>query len=168
MEVDPAQRTNVAAKHPEVVQELWSDYEPYWQSVVTGMTPVRLDLGNPDQNPVELCSQDWYMPQGNPPWNFRLIGELPRVTAPWMLDVKQAGCYRFTLRQYPKLADKPVVAVRAKVVIAGLEKEVGVEPGSNGVVIELAIPAGETELVTYLYDEDGEAGGAYFTEVEAL
>lgn len=168
MEVDPAQRTDVAAEYPEVVSELWSHYEPYWQSVVTGMRPVRLDLGNPDQNPVELCSQDWYMPQGNPPWNFRLIGKLPRVTAPWMLNVKKAGIYRFTLRQYPKLADKPVVAVRAKVEIAGTEKEVAVEPGSKGVVIELEIPAGETELVTYLYDENGEAGGAYFTEVEAL
>ena len=51
------------------------------------------------------------MKQGNPPWNFKLIGELPRITAPWMVDVKKAGRYRFTLRQYPKLADKPVVAV---------------------------------------------------------
>jgi arylsulfatase A-like enzyme len=169
IEADPLERNDVAAEHPEVVKELWSYYEPYWQSVVKGMTPVRLDLGNPTENPVELCSQDWYMPQGNPPWNFGLIGKLPRVTAPWMVDVKKAGRYRFTLRQYPKLADKPVKkTVRAKIEIAGQTKEVEVEPGTKGVVIEMDLPAGETELVTYLYDEKGEAGGAYFTEVEAL
>ena len=109
------------------------------------------------------------MEKGNPPWNFRLIGKLPRVTAPWMVDVKKAGRYRFTLRQYPKLADKPVnKTVRAKIEIAGLTKECKVEPGCKGVIMEMELPAGKTELVTYLYDEKGEAGGAYFTEVEAL
>ncbi|WP_372807206.1 arylsulfatase [Pontiella sp.] len=167
MQADPQQLTDVAAEHPEVVAELWSHYEPYWQSVVQGMTPVRLDIGNPTENPVELCSQDWYMPQGNPPWNFRLIGQLPRVTAPWMVDVKTAGRYRFTLRQYPKRAGKAVEqTVRAKVEIAGLSKEVAVEPGCTGVVIELDLPAGETELLTYLYNKQGAAGGAYFTEIE--
>jgi hypothetical protein len=43
-----------------------------------------------------------------------------------------------------------------------------VESGSKGVVFELDLPAGKTELVTWLYDEKGEAGGAYFTEVDAL
>ena len=168
MEVDPVQRKDVAAEHPSVVNELWSHYESYWTSVVTGMRPIRLDIGNPTENPVEFCSQDWYMEQGNPPWNFRLIEKLPRVTAPWMVDVKKAGRYRFTLRQYPKLADKPVKAVRAKVRIAGLSKECEVGHGSKGVVIEMDLPAGETELITYLYNEKGEAGGAYFTEVEML
>ncbi|MEI6890811.1 MAG: arylsulfatase [Pontiella sp.] len=169
MEVDPKQRKDVSAEYPDVMKQLWSHYEPYWESVVTGMTPVRLDLGNPTENPVELCSQDWYMPKGNPPWNFRLISKLPRVTAPWMVDVKKAGRYRFTLRQYPELANKIIKkTVRAKIEIAGLSKEVDVKPGSKSVVMELDLPVGETELITYLYNEKGEAGGAYFTEVEAL
>ena len=32
----------------------------------------------------------------------------------------------------------------------------------------LDLPAGKTELRTFLYDEAGKPGGAYFTEVEAL
>ena len=43
-----------------------------------------------------------------------------------------------------------------------------VKAGSKGVVFEVDLPAGPTELVTYLYDKNGKAGGAYFTEVEAL
>ena len=60
------------------------------------------------------------------------------------------------------------MAVRAKVKIAGKEMESNVEDGSEKVVFELDLPAGETRLQTYLYDEKGDAGGAYFTEVEAL
>ena len=59
-------------------------------------------------------------------------------------------------------------AIRAKVQVAGLEKESAVEPGSKGVIFELELPAGKTELRTWLYREGGKVGGAYFTEVEAL
>lgn len=43
-----------------------------------------------------------------------------------------------------------------------------VKAGSRGVVLEIELPAGPAELVTYLYDNSGKAGGAYFTEVGAL
>ncbi|MEP2777520.1 MAG: arylsulfatase [Luteolibacter sp.] len=168
IKADPAQTTDVAAEHPEVVASLRTLYPSFWESVSPRMTPVSIDLGEPTDNPTVLCSQDWYMPKGNPPWNFGSIRTLPRVTGPWMVDVKKAGTYRITLRQYPEEAEKPVVAERAMLEIAGITKESAVEPGSMGVVFELELPAGKTELVTYLYDKNGKAGGAYFTEVEML
>ena len=132
------------------------------------MTPVSIDVGTPRENPTMLSSQDWYMPSGNPPWNFGGIRKLPRVTGPWNVNVKRAGRYRLTLRQWPAAANKPVVAVRARVQIAGQEKECSVKPGSKGVVFEMDLPAGSTQLWTDLYDDKGIAGGAYFTEVERL
>ena len=90
------------------------------------------------------------------------------MTGPWHVDVKMAGRYRLTLRQLPKEANAEVKAVRAKVKIAGQEQESAVKPGSKGVVFELDLPSGRTELATWLYNEKGQAGGAYFTEVEAL
>ena len=106
------------------------------------------------------------MPTGNPPWNFGSIKKMPKVTGPWMVQLQQAGRYRITLRQFPRVADKPVVASRAKIEIAGLTMEQPVEAGSKGVFFEIDLPSGPTELVTYLYDKSGKAGGAYFTEVE--
>ena len=85
-----------------------------------------------------------------------------------MLEVKKPGRYRITLRQFPKEAGKAVVAVNARLEIAGQTLEQPVKPGSNGVVFETDLPAGPTELVTRLFDKDGKAGGAYFTEVKAL
>ena len=168
IQADPAQRKDVSAEYPEVVTRLRALYDPFWEKVSPRMTPVRIDLGNPAEKRTTLCSQDWHMKTGNPPWNFGAIRKLPKVTGPWLVNVKQAGRYRITLRQWPIEADKPVVAARAKVTIAGKEAELPVEPGSKGVVFEMVLPAGETELVTYLYNEKGQAGGAYFTEVEAL
>jgi hypothetical protein len=165
---DPAQRADVAAANPDVVKQLRGYYEPWWESVSPRMTPVSISLGDPRENPTRLCSQDWYLESGNPPWNFAEIKRLPRVTGPWMVDVKQAGRYRMTLRQWPIEAEKPVEAVRAKLQIAGQEMESAVAPGTKGVVFELNLPAGKSELRTWLYDQSGQAGGAYFTDVEKL
>ena len=168
IQADPAQRTNVAVDHPDVVERLRRFYRPYWESISPRIKPVHIDIGSSNENPTVLCSQDWHMPVGNPPWNFGQIRKLPRVTAPWMIHVRRAGRYRFTLRQYPSEADLPVVAARAKILIAGQEKESSVQPRSRGVIFEFDLPAGPTELQTFLYDSNGQAGGAYFTEVEAL
>jgi hypothetical protein len=73
-----------------------------------------------------------------------------------------------TLRQFPEVANKPVIAERAKVKIAGQEMESNVEPGTQGVIFEMDLPAGKTTLETWLYDKKNEAGGAYFTKVELL
>ena len=168
IKADPGQQVDVASEHSEVVAELRELYMPWWESISPRMTPVRIDLGNPTDNPTVLCSQDWYLPTGNPPWNFGQIKKLPRVTGPWMVNIKKAGRYRLTLRQYPAEANKPVKAVRAKLQIAGQEMELPVEPGTKVVVFEMDLPAGPTELRTWLYDKKNRAGGAYFTEVELL
>jgi len=85
-----------------------------------------------------------------------------------MVNVKRTGRYRLTLRQFPKEADKPLVAARARLEIAGRSVEKPVEPGSMGAVFEIDLPAGPAELLTWLEDGKGRAGGAYFTEVEWL
>jgi arylsulfatase A-like enzyme len=166
IEADLAQRQDIASVNPDVVEELRAIYLPHWESVSPRMTPVSIDIGNPVENPTELCSQDWYLPKGNPPWHLGQIRKLPRVTGPWHVNVRQAGRYRITLRQYPRVAGKPVVAVKAKIEIAGKSETRSVANGCQGVEFELELQAGLTKLVTRLYDEEGKAGGAYFTEVE--
>jgi arylsulfatase A-like enzyme len=168
LDQDPLQSRDISAAYPNKVAELRTLYERFWESVSPRMTPVSIDLGNPAQNPTLLCSQDWYLPNGNPPWNFGAINKLVRVTGPWHVDVKKAGRYRVSLRQFPPEANRNVVAVRAKVRIADRETESKVKPGVQSVDFELDLPAGKTKLETWLFDEQGDAGGAYFTEVELL
>jgi len=168
MNADPAQRQDVSAKYPEETKRLRALYDPFWKKVSPRLTPVSIDLGNPGEPKTQLCSQDWHMKKGNPPWNFGSIRKLPKVTAPWLVEIKRAGRYRFTLRQWPAEANKPLIAVRARVTIAGEQKEVQVPTDNNAVSIDLRLPAGPAELLTHLYNKKGESGGAYFTEVEFL
>jgi hypothetical protein len=165
---DLLQRHNISSKHPEVVARLRKLYEAFWESVSPRMTPVCLDLGNPAENPTLLCSQDWRLETGNPPWNFAEINRYKKITGPWHVSVTQPGRYRFTLRQFPKEAGKPLRAVRAKVKIGGKEAEQKIARGAHFVDFELDLPKGETTLETFLYTEKNEVGGAYFTEVERL
>lgn len=165
---DPSQRQDIAGEQPEVVANLRALYPPFWDAVSLRMIPVSIDLGHPTENPTVLCSQDWYMPKGNPPWNFGSISRRPNVTGPWKVRILKKGTYRLTLRQMPVEANRVLVAVQAKISIAGQEETKKIKSGSKGVVFELELPAGHTELHTWLYDKNGTAGGAYFTEVEAL
>ena len=165
---DPSQRNNIASQNPEIVKNLRSAYQSFWQRVSPGLKPVAIDIGDLTENPAILCSQDWRPETGNPPWNFSSIKKIPKVTHPWLVNVLKAGKYRFTLRQWPKEADKIIVGVRAGIKIAGFEKESVIKDDSKEINFTLTLPSGITELWTYIYTQQGKVGGAYFTEVEKL
>jgi len=165
---DLMQHHDVAGSHPEVVERLRGLYEKFWKSVSPRMTPVCLDIGNPTENPTFLCSQDWYLEKGNPPWNFAEINQRKKITGPWHVNIKRTGKYLFTLRQFPKIADKPLQAIRAKIRIAGEEISKSIPGNASEVEIKLSLKKGETTLETFLYTAEDEVGGAYFTEVEFL
>ena len=165
---DLMQHQDIAKKHPQVVERLRGLYEKFWESVSMRMTPVCLDLGSPAENPTLLCSQDWRLPTGNPPWNFGEINQYKKITGPWHVNVKESGKYRFTLRQFPKVAKKPLRAVRAKIQIADKEISKPIPPGANDIEFELSLKPGKTTLTTFFYTKDNQVGGAYFTEVKYL
>lgn len=165
---DPAQRHNVAAQFPDIVNDLKALYMPFWESVENRMVPVSIDIGNPNENPTTLCSQDWYMPTGNPPWNFGQIRRLPKVSGPWNVDVKDAGKYKITLRQWPEEANKPILATLARLKVGDQIWESQIKPQSIGVDFYVQLPKGKTTLHTWLVDKDKKEGGAYFTEVLKL
>jgi len=108
------------------------------------------------------------MEKGNPPWHFAQINRLEKVTGPWMIAVQRAGRYRITLRQWPAVAAKPLQAVRAKVKVTGQIQETTIPPDSGEISFDWTLPTGRTTLETWLYDAKGDAGGAYFTDVEYL
>ena len=165
---DPSQRNNIASQRPEIIKNLRTAYQSFWQRVSPGLKPVAIDIGDLTENPSVLCSQDWRPETGNPPWNFSSIKKIPKVTHPWLVNILEAGKYRFTLRQWPKEADKPIVGIKAKIKIAGVEKEALIKDGSKEIDFTLSLPSGITELWTYIYNQQEQVGGAYFTEVEKL
>ena len=165
---DPSQRNNIAEERKEVVKDLRKAYQSFWKRVSPGLKPVAINIGDHTENPTVLCSQDWRPETGNPPWNFSSIRKIPKVTHPWLVNVLEAGKYRFTLRQWPKEANEEIIGVKARIKIAGITKEALIKDGAKKIDFTLTLPAGITELWTYLYNHRGQVGGAYFTEVHKL
>ena len=60
------------------------------------------------------------------------------------------------------------MCIRDRIQIAGVEKEALIKDGSKEIDFTLSLPSGITELWTYIYNQHGQVGGAYFTEVEKL
>lgn len=85
-----------------------------------------------------------------------------------MVHVQRSGTYRLTLRQLPEEADHVLVAKRARVQIADQVFERDITAGAHSVTFEIELHMGKTKLQTWLYPEQGPAGGAYFVEVEWL
>ena len=168
LRTDRSQQKNIAEDHPDVIAELRNLYETFWQSVSPRMEPIAIDVGNPLENPTNLCSQDWYLPFGNPPWNFNSINRKVPITGPWHVMVQKKGKYRITLRQLPKEADEPIIAEQASLTLADVTHNANVPPGASHIDFFVDLPTGKTKIETKLWSGTSPAGGAYFTEVEFL
>ncbi len=169
MTADPTQSNEVAKDHPEVVKELRVAYEAWWPKVKPRLEePVRIGIGAEAENPTTLCSQDWRMATGNPPWHPGSINKLAKQTGPWCVDVVRSGRYAITLRQKPGYVEFPLVAKTARLKIAAFDATKRVPVGATGVTFHVTLQAGPATLNTYLTNAKGQVGGAYFTDVEFI
>ncbi|MBI5397169.1 MAG: arylsulfatase [Verrucomicrobia bacterium] len=119
---DPAQKSDVAAQHPELVKAMRAQYEKWWAAVQPGLGKFEtLDVGSDRENPACLTAMDWLAPKLTPcsqPFDVRLMGETvvkegslpggrpqPVMNAPWNIRVTRDGVYRISLRRWPREAD---------------------------------------------------------------
>jgi arylsulfatase A-like enzyme len=127
IKTDPAQKTDMAAQHPEIMKSLCAHYEKWWAAAQPGLRRFEtLDIGSDRENPACLTSMDWLAPKLTPasqPFDIRLLGETlvkegslpggrpqPAMNAPWNIRVTRDGIYRISLRRWPREADTPLTA----------------------------------------------------------
>ena len=83
---DPREQTNLATRHPDIVESLRHEYEAWFQDVSStrpdNYAPPRIILGSPQQPVVVLTKQDWrtdgtkgWGRQGK--WLVRIEGQEP-------------------------------------------------------------------------------------------
>jgi hypothetical protein len=168
---DPGQNHNIISQHPEVAESLRIKYDEWWNDISRRFDETTpLYVGSEHQNPVQLNAHDW-MTSDNiiPPWNQPHILERLEINGPWHVRVTRAGRYRFILRERPETADFPLTATEARLVIGDkMDMKQAVNTGSTGVQFEADLPAGDTKILTWLYEKDGSSRGAYFVDVERL
>jgi hypothetical protein len=171
MQTDPGQTTDVAARHPDVLQELRAKYEAWWSSVEPVFARFAyIVIGSPQEDPVRLTCMDWHAPTVREiPWNQQQIDKMPQANGWWMVDVAQAGRYAFTLRHKPAETAFPLQAGRARVRLGDRQAETVVTPGAAAATVTLELPQGPARLDTWLLDEAaGDSRGAFFVEIRRL
>jgi arylsulfatase A-like enzyme len=187
---DREQKSDVAAKHPDVVSAMRSYYDSWWKGLEPTLNDfVPISLGAKQQPVVELNSGDW---EGIYADNTGFVREA--VGGPngghWHVLVEEAGEYEFTLRRWPEqtkaaLGDKyepsakspankaklvtkgfPTIAV-AKLEIAGVKADTKADPKATGATLNVKLPAGKTKLKAWFADADGnDLCGAFFVTVK--
>jgi hypothetical protein len=193
MDVDPGQRQDVAARHPEVVAELRAGYEAWWNKVseqFDGTIPI--PIGGNGGEAVLLNSHDWRNDPVACAWNQSLVRAGMECNGYWEIDVLESGRYRFELRRWPRLEDRPIVEgipgevvdyyhlregygggraiplVSARLRVADVDETQPIAPEDKYAAFTVDLQAGETLAQTYLYDAEGRDIGAYYVYVERV
>jgi len=187
IQADPAQKTNLADKHPDLVRQLKADYDQWWKTVAEHVNEFRLiPVGSEAENPVLLSACDWqdvFLDQ-----TLQVRRGLRRNGSINLL-VEQAGTYEFSLRRWPeesglaitapapeyKAADGVIPAgislpiQRAHLTLGQHSEYCEVAPNDKVVVFRLELPAGPTSIRTHFDDARGtEIAGAYYVTVRRL
>jgi len=177
---DPSQKNNIAADHPDLVEQLRAEYEKYWQIISR-----RADeycptiLGHDDQNPTCLTGHDWHNNGlGYPVFDQSQVRNAVRSNGFWAVDVDRPGRYEFQLRRWPVEADAPINAaiaggkainaVQAKIKIGDIEQTTPINPNDKAATFTLNLKPGPAKLQTWLIERDEKSRGAYYLYVKRL
>jgi arylsulfatase A-like enzyme len=169
MTTDPGQKTNVAAQYPEVVARLRQAYETWWADVSRRFDEyARIVIGSERENPSRLTAHDWH--GETIPWNQNMIRDDDLyANGFWALEVARPGRYEWVLRRFPREAEGPIGATRARLKIGHVDIARPVPEGSSEVAFQTELERGPVELQTWLTDErTGRTRGAYFVYVRYL
>ena len=189
--VDPEQKEDLAKQHPEVVEELRSAHERWWEEIHPFFDYYSaISLGNYEENPTRLNAMDV---MGDVAWHQTHIVMAQKSTGRWTVDVEQPGTYRFSLRRWPPELNLPIDSSvssedarshiyatdsgecqiiepkGARLKIFDQELLSLVQPGLSKTVFDVTtIETGVTQLEAWFVDADGEECGAYYVDIERL
>lgn len=171
---DPGQMSDISDANKNVVENLRSAYNRWWDSIDTRFDEyVRIKIGSNAENPSLITGHDWHPIKINGkfsgvPWNQNHIANQPFFNGYWEIDVASRGRYEFVLRQKPDQVNYTMTARKAEIKIGDKTKSSKVPLGADGVRFVMDLEAGPTTLFTTLTDADGKSRGAFFIEVNKL
>lgn len=164
---DPGQMQDIAGDHPDLVEQLRSDYTAWWNDLSESFDDdVRIVVGADEANPTVITCHDWH--SDDVPWNQPSVEREPEANGYWLIDVAQPGRYEFELRLRPQGATRRLRAGTARVQVNGEEASVDVAEGAESARVELPLEAGPAQLQTWLTESGGASRGAFFVVVRRL
>lgn len=168
---DPKQATDVAEKHPEIVEQMRGDYDVFWNDVSQehNLTSYMV-IGSEEAPVVALSSHDWLINK-LPPWHQKHVagGQVAEVSH-WAIEVEQAGDYEISVRRWPVEADKGIndgtygkayQYKQARMRIADFDETKDIPEGAKEVTFKVTLKKGVTELSPIFISPNGQATPYY-------
>ncbi len=107
--IDPAQKRDVAAQHPEVVESLLFDFEQYWAKVSPRdreqPTPI---VGTQFDTEILLGTSEYFDSAG---YNHNHTSTGVNLNGYWNIEVAERGVYDVEIRRWPREAAAPFCAI---------------------------------------------------------
>ena len=172
---DPHQNRSVIHEYPEIAEEMRKHYENWYAEAKSLYDqPRNIHLGNKDNNPVVMYSNDWVGGYcDNPP---NLIAA--NTSGYWDVIIEEAGDYEIELRRWPEESGLPITAgVRGEDIkahesfigenigarpihtallkIDDFEQSKTVDPEDHFISFKANLKSGKTELETLFSDVSG-------------
>lgn len=171
VEGDRAQRSDVAAAFPWILEKLRRDYDVFWDDMRDSFSQiVAIPVGGERANPALLSARDWHPTEGRVPWRQSWIDD-PAYDANgfWWIEVAQPGRCRFELRTHPREAERAMGLARASLYVDDKEGAKRLSAEDSHATFDLNLDAGVFELRTEFSDETGgRRRGAYYVYVTQI
>ena len=151
MEGDPGETTNVADRHPAVMEQMRAAYDDWFDDVgstrLTTYAPLRTHIGTPHEDPVVLTRQDWRYEGESGGWDRDAEGY-------WLLHVANGGPYDLRIRFEPE-ESAGILQVRAGSEVYSQPLAAG---ASSATFTEMRLPEGDLRLEARLSHSDKSRG----------
>lgn len=109
---DPAEKINIAADHPEVLEKLLAAYDLWWNDVSEDSKYYnRIEIGSTNSKRVSLNSHDLHTgtegeegPEWTqwPAWSQTMVREAKGKNGFWAIHLPHSGKYEFALYRWPR------------------------------------------------------------------
>ncbi len=190
---DPAEKTDLAGRHPEVVKKMRAHYEKWWAGVESTVHEFcLLSIGSERENPVALSCSDWQecSCRNSSTLDTVLEGQGAPRGGPWGVLVERDGDYEISLRRWPEDQNLPLSAAcpgkkltmaalpagkvfpiaGARLKIAEQELAAATKPADTAASFRVKLPGGaRTRLHGWFVDAAGhDLCGAYYAYVRRL
>ncbi len=109
IQLDPAQKRDVAAQNPEVVAKLLADFDLYWDRVSPNDRdqPVPI-VGTKYDLEIVLGTSEYFASSG---YNHKQCGSGESLDGYWNIEVAEAGKYDIEIRRWPREAAAPFSSI---------------------------------------------------------
>jgi len=175
---DPEQRRDVAAAHPEIVQNLRREYDRWWDDISGRFQDyVWIPVGTDAENPARLTSHDIH---GQVCWDHIHVKRNQRCDGFWTIEVAREGTYEFGVRRWPKESDiairdvpegtKAFKPTHARLKVGDYDATLPIRDGDKAAVFSVRLAPQRTRLQAWLINdiENGEVNGAFYVDVHRL